>query len=226
VTQPKLPVFDVRQPDGSVVELDFTTYGPFCDFACTARFADGRERVYGVYHTSETRLFVHVLGHWARALPANEVLAGLDRARRHLAELTEGLPATDESENDFDPVIRHIEQLASTDMPGEDHEHSDESNNVIVLSPRGNALRLISRRTPRTTFEVPGSHLWIFAVGMPWRTYESDGLPLSRLNSAAYDEALAAFEAAIRARLLDEMARDAAAAGLYEVLDEPPPPMR
>ncbi|HSX67366.1 hypothetical protein [Nocardioides sp.] len=78
-----------------------------------------------------------------------------------------------------------------------DHEHSDERGDTIALSPRGTDLVWIS---PRTTFTVPPSHLWVFMTGMMWRTYDHDGVPLSRLNTGAYDAAITTFRRAIHNR--------------------------
>ena len=81
---PTQPVFSVPQADGIDVALDFTTPGPFGDFAFTARIPepDGtvRERVYGAHHTDEAAIFVEILQHWARVAEPDDILAGLERA--------------------------------------------------------------------------------------------------------------------------------------------------
>lgn len=79
-----------------------------------------------------------------------------------------------------------------------DHEHADERGDVIVLAPRGADLAWISRSSPTTTFSVPPIRLWLFVTGMIWRTYDHDGLPLSRLNTAAYKTTVTAFRRAIQ----------------------------
>lgn len=204
--QPKqVPIFEVPQPDGAVVTLDFTTVGPFGDFAFTARVptADGtvRERIYGAYHTQEPLIFVQILQHWARLAEPAGILTGLEHADAVLGDLTEGLEPTAQSENDFRSLLpRYVEPLAVMDLLPADHEHADEGGGRIVLSPRRTDLRWISQRRPRTTFTVPPSQLWTFVVGMMWRTYNGDRLPLSRLNTATYEIAIATFRQAIRNR--------------------------
>jgi hypothetical protein len=201
----ELPTFAVPQSDGTIVTLDFTTPGPFGDFAFTARMtgADGtlRERIYGAYHTDEAAIFVEILQHWARVAHPGDILAGLDRADAVRRFLTDLLEPTTQSENDFGDLLRRgIEPLAVMNFLPTDHEHSDERGDTIALSPRGSDLVWISPHTPRTTFSVPPSHLWVFVTGMMWRTYDSGGLPLSRLNTAAYETAIATFRRAIRGR--------------------------
>lgn len=203
VEPPKeLPIFAVPQSDRTSVTLDFTTPGPFGDFAFTARIpgADGtvRERVYGAYHTDEAAIFVEILQHWARVAQPDDILAGLDRADAVLRFLTDGLEPTARSENNFGDLLRRsIEPLAVMNFLPTAQEHSDERGGTIALSPRGSDLVWISPHTPRTTFSVPPSHLWVFVTGMMWRTYENDGIPLSRLNTAAYESAIATFWRAI-----------------------------
>ncbi|NYG59349.1 hypothetical protein BJ980_002272 [Nocardioides daedukensis] len=199
------PVFDVPQPDGTSVTLDFTTPGPFGDFAFTAHIpaADGtvEERVYGAYHTEEAAIFVEILQHWARVSTPDDILAGLDRADRALRILTADVEATTHSQNNFDNYLNTgIEPLAAMNFLPDDHEHSDESGGTIVLAPHGTDLEWISHRDPRTTFTLPPSHLWVFVAGMIWRTYDHDSIPLSRLNTAAYETACATFRRAIRSR--------------------------
>lgn len=202
---PTQPVFSVPQADGIDVALDFTTPGPFGDFAFTARIPepDGtvRERVYGAYHTDEAAIFVEILQHWARVAEPDDILAGLERAEAVLRFLTDHLAPTTRSENDFADLLQPgLEPLAVMNFLPVDHEHSDESGEVIVLSPRVADLVWISRRSPSTTFSVPPNHLWVFLTGMMWRSYDHDGFPLSRLNTAAYKTAIAAFRQAIRIR--------------------------
>lgn len=199
------PVFVVPQADGVDVALDFTTPGPFGDFVFTARIPEPggtiRERVYGAYHTDEAAIVVEILQHWARLAEPDDILAGLERAEAVLRFLTHDLAPTTRSENDFaDLLLRGIEPLADTNFLPVDHEHSDESGGTIVLSPRVSDLVWISRRSPRTTFTVPPNYLWVFVTGMMWRTYDHDGLPLSRLSTAAYETAVATFRQAIRIR--------------------------
>ena len=199
------PLFVVPQADGISVTLDFTTPGPFGDFAFTALIpeADGtvRERVYRAYHTEEAAIFVEILQHWARVAEPDDILAGLDRADAVLRFLTDDLAPTARSENDFSDLLRRgIEPLAAMNFQPADHEHSDERGETIVLSQRGNDLVWRSQRGPRTVFSVPPSHLWVFVTGMMWRTYVRDSIPLSRLNTVAYQSALASFRAAIRSR--------------------------
>lgn len=200
-----LPIFEIPQHDGTRVTLDFTTPGPFGDFAFTARIPEAggtvRERVYGAYHTDEAAIVVEILQHWARVAHPDDVLAGLDRAAAVLRFLTDDLEPTTRSQNDFDDLLRRgIEHFATTDFAPANHEHSDERGDVIVLAPRGTDLNWISRRDPSTTFAVPASHPWVFVTGMMWRTYDHDGLPLTRLSTAAYETALATFRQAIRSR--------------------------
>lgn len=199
------PVFVVPQADGVDVALDFTTPGPFGDFAFTARIPEPggtiRERVYGAYHTDEAATFVEILQHWARVAEPDDILAGLERADAVLRFLTDGLDPTARSQNDFSDLLRRgIEPLAAMNFLPTDHEHSDERGDTIVLSSRGTDLAWISRRSPRTTFTVPPSHLWVLVTGMMWRTYDHDSIPLNRLNTVAYQSALASFRAAIRSR--------------------------
>lgn len=212
------PVFVVPQADGINVTLDFTTPGPFGDFAFAASVpeADGsaRERVYGAYHTDEAAIFVEILQHWARVAEPDDILAGLARAEAVLRFLAEGLEPTNRSENDFaDLLHRGLEPLAARNFLPVDHEHSDESGDAIVLSTRGTDLAWLSRRSPSTTFTVPPSHLWVFVTGMMWRTYDHDGLPISRLNTAAYERAIATFRRAIHSRSEAQLEASAASAG-------------
>ena len=200
-----LPVFFVPQADGVDVALDFTTPGPFGDFAFTARMPqpDGtaRECIYSAYHTDEPAVFVEILQHWARVAEFDDILAGLERAEAVLRFLTDDLAPTARSQNDFADVLRRgVEPLAVMNFLPVDHEHSDERGDVIVLSARGTDLAWISRRSPYTTLTVPPSYLWVFVTGMMWRTYDHDGLPLSRLNTVAYETAIATFRRAIRIR--------------------------
>lgn len=200
-----LPIFEIPQPDGRIVVLDFTTPGSFGDFSFTARVpqADGtvRERIYGAYHTDEAAIFVEILQHWARVVHPDEIRAGLDRAHAVLGFLTDGLEPTTLSENDVGNILhRDIEPLAEMDFIPAEHEHSDERGDVIVLAPRGADLHWISRRDPSTTFAVPPTHLWVFVTGMMWRTYDHDSIPLSRLNTVACETATAAFRRAISER--------------------------
>lgn len=199
------PVFVVPQPDGVGVTLDFTTPGPFGDFAFTARIPEPggtvRERVYGAHHTEEAAIFVEILQHWSRVAEPDDILAGLQRADAVRRFLTDDLAPTTGSENDVaDLLHRSIEPLAVMNFLPADHEHSDEREDVIILSPRGTDLIWINRHTPRTTFTVPRSHLWVFVTGMMWRTYDHDGFPLSRLNTAAYEAAITIFRHAIVSR--------------------------
>lgn len=204
--QPKpMPIFEVPQRAGAAVTLDFTTVGSFGDFAFTASVpaADGtiRERIYGAYHTQEPLIFVQILQHWARVAEPADILTGLEHADVVLGCLTEGLEPTAQSENDFRSLLRrYVEPLAAMDFLPTDHEHSEEGGGRIVLSPRRTDLAWISKRRPRTTFTVPPSQLWTFVVGMMWRTYNGDRLPLSRLNTATYKIAIATLRQAIHNR--------------------------
>ena len=212
------PVFVVPQPDGINVTLDFTTPGPFGDFAFTARIPepDGtvRERVYGAYHPEEAAIFVEILQHWARVAEPDDILSGLDRADAVLRFLTDDLEPTARSQNDFSDLLhRGIEPLGAMTFLPADHEHSDERGDIIALSPRGTDLVWISRHTPRTTFTVPPSHLWVFVTGMMWRTYDHNSLPLSRLNTAAYEAAIAIFRRAIVIRSEAELGPSATSGG-------------
>lgn len=200
-----LPVFFVPQAEGVDVTLDFTTPGPFGDFAFTAGIPqpDGtvRERVYGAYHTDEAAIFVGILQHWARVAEPDDIFAGLERAGAVLRFLTDHLAPTTRSESDFADLLRRgLEPLAAMNFLAVDHEHSDESGDTVVLSPRGTDLVWISCQSPRTTFTVPPDYLWVFVTGMMWRTYDHDGLPLSRLNTTAYETAIATFRRAIHSR--------------------------
>lgn len=200
-----LPIFGIPQRDGTSVTLDFTTPGPFGDFAFTARIPEAggtvRERVYGAYHTDEAAIFVEILQHWSRVAHPDDILAGLDRAGEVLRFLTHDFEPTTRSQNDFDDLLRGgIEPLTTMDFAPVDHEHSDERGDVIVLAPRGTDLDWISRRDPSTTLAVPPTHLWVFVTGMTWRTYDQDSIALSRLNTAAYETAIAAFRSAISER--------------------------
>lgn len=199
------PVFVVSQPDGVSVTLDFTTPGPFGDFAFTARIPGPggavRERVYGAHHTEEAEIFVEILQHWSRVAELDDILAGLDRADAVLRFLTADLEPTARSQNDFSDLLhRGIEPLAAMNFLPADHEHSDERGDTILLSPRGTDLVWIIQRSPRTTFRLPPSHLWVFVTGMMWRTYDHNGPPLSRLNTAAYETAITTFRRAISDR--------------------------
>lgn len=199
------PLFVVPQPDGISVTLDFTTPGPFGDFAFTARIPEPggavRERVYGAYHTEEAAIFVEILQHWARVAEPDDILAGLERADAVLRFLTDDLAPTARSQNDFSGLLhRGIEPLVAMNFLPADHDYSDERGDVIVLSPRGTDLVWRSQRYPRTAFSVPPSHLWVFVTGMMWRSYDHDGLPLSRLNTAAYETAVATFRRATHIR--------------------------
>lgn len=218
-----LPVFFVPQAAGVDVTLDFTTPGPFGDFAFTAGIPqpDGtiRERVYGAYHTDEAAIFVEILQHWARAAEPDDILAGLERADAVLRFLTDRLAPTTRSENDFADLLRRsIEPLAVMNSLPVDHEHSDESGDTIVLSTRGTDLAWLSRRSPSTTFTVPYRHLWVFVTGMMWRTYDHDELPLSRLNTTAYETAIATFRRAIHTRGAAQLEASATSGG--EIPDE------
>lgn len=217
------PVFVVPQADGVDVALDFTTPGPFGDFAFTARTPEPggtiRERVYGAHHTEEPAIFVEVLQHWARVAEPDDIQAGLERAEAVLRFLADGLEPTSRSENDFaDLLHRGIEPLATMNFLPVDHEHSDERGDVIVLSARGTDLVWISRRSPRTTFTGPYRHLWVFVAGMMWRTYGHDELPLSRLNTTAYETAIATFRRAIHSRRDAQLEPSATSGG--EIPDE------
>lgn len=212
------PVFVVPQADGVDVALDFTTPGPFGDFVFTARIPEPggtiRERVYGLYHTDEAAIFVEILQHWARVAEPDDILAGLERAEAVLRFLTDDLAPTTQSENDFaDLLHRGIEPLAAMNFLPADHVHSDERGDVIVLSARGTDLAWISRRNPRTTFTVTPSRLWVFVTGMMWRTYDHDGLPLSRLNTTAYETAIATFRRAIHSRSEAQLEASATSGG-------------
>lgn len=213
-----LPVFFVPQADRVDVALDFTTPGPFGDFAFTARIPEPggpiRERVYGSYHTDEAAIFVEILQHWARAAEPDDILAGLERADAVLRFLTDDLAPTTRSENDFADLLHcGIEPLAAMNFLPVDHEHSDESGDTIVLSARGTDLVWISCRSPRTTFAVPYRHLWVFVTGMMWRTYDHDELRLSRLNTAAYEIAVATFRRAIHTRGAAQLEASATSGG-------------
>ena len=219
------PVFVVPQPDGISVTLDFTTPGPFGDFAFVARIPepDGtvRERVYGAHHTEEAAIFVEILQHWARVAEPDDVLAGLDRADAVLRFLTDHLARTTRSENDFSDLLRRgVESLAAMNFLPADHEHSDERGDTIVLSPRRTDLVLRSQRGPRTAFSVPPSHLWVFVTGMMWRTYDHAGLPLSRLNTTAYETAITTFRRAISDRNQTPSRPEPAWSACGEDLDE------
>lgn len=199
-----LPVFEIPQSAGTSVTLDFTTTGPFGDFAFTAHVPQAdetvRERVYGAYHTEEAAIFVEILQHWARVADSDDIVAGLDHADNVLRSLTDGLEPTTQSERNFDFLLETgMEPLAVADFPA-DHEHADERGDLIVLAPRGADLYWISQRSPSTTFSVLPSHLWILVTGMMWRTYEHDTIPLTRLNTAEYESVIAAFRKAIRSR--------------------------
>ncbi|MGK2879239.1 MAG: hypothetical protein ACSLE6_00085 [Mycobacterium sp.] len=219
------PIFEIPQHDSTIVVLDFTTPGPFGDFAFTARVPrpDGtvRRRTYGAYHTDEAPIFIEILQHWARVAHPDDVLAGLDRAEAVLRFLTDGLEPTTRSQNDFDDLLhRGIEVLATMDFAPANHEHSDERGDVIVLAARGTELDWISRRDPSTTFAVPPTHLWVFVTGMLWRTYDHDSIPLSRLNTAAYETAVAAFRSAISDRSQSPSRPEPAWPACGEDLDE------
>ena len=200
-----VPVFTIPQPRGMTAEIDFTTPGPFSDFALTARITrpDGtiRERIYGAHHSEEAAIFVEILQHWTRVVPPAGILEGLDRAQSRLGALTVAMEPTTESQNSVDYVLaRGIHPLAGLDFLPTDHEHRDERGRLIVLSPRGRELRWISRRGPRTIFTVPPDYLWLLVVGMVWRSY-TDGGPLrTRLNTVDYERALSAFRCAIQKR--------------------------
>lgn len=118
------PLFVVPQPDGISLTLDFTTPGPFGDFAFTARIPEPggnvRERVYRAYHTEEAAIFVEILQHWARVAEPDDILAGLERAETVLRFLTDDLDPTARYENDFSDLLRRgIEPLAAMNfLPG------------------------------------------------------------------------------------------------------------
>src|SRR5690554_5592560 len=98
-----LPIFGIPQRDGTSVTLDFTTPGPFGDFAFTARIPEAggtvRERVYGAYHTDEAAIFVEILQHWSRVAHPDDILAGLDRAGEVLRFLNHDFEPTTRSQN-------------------------------------------------------------------------------------------------------------------------------
>ncbi|WP_292606046.1 hypothetical protein [Nocardioides sp. REDSEA-S30_B4] len=220
---PTQPVFSVPQADGIDVALDFTTPGPFGDFAFTARIPepDGtvRERVYGAHHTDEAAIFVEILQHWARVAEPDDILAGLERAAAVLRFLTNDLEPTARSQNDFSDLLhRGIEPLRAMNFLPADHEHSDERGDSIALSPRRTDLVWKSQRDPRTAFSVPPSHLWVFVTGMMWRSYDHDSLPLSRLNTTAYETAIATFRRVIHRR--SEAQLEASATAACESPDE------
>ena len=100
--QPPRPVFTVTQPTGSPVTLDFTTPGPFGDFAFTGRFADSTAHTFGTYHTAEHQLFIDVLRCWTAQRPGDEVAATLRTSRMQLAAMTTRLQPTTRSENRFE----------------------------------------------------------------------------------------------------------------------------
>lgn len=198
------PIFTVPQSDGTNLTLDFTTPGPFGDFAFTARIPNSAgtviERIYSAHHTDEPAIFVAILQHWARAAHPDDILAGLDRAEAVLRFLTDGLQATTQSENDFHEHLRHIEALAAKEVLPVHSEHSHEAGEDIALATTDSGLSWTSRRTPPMTFVVPASHLWALVTGMMWRTYDHDSIPLSRLNTGAYEEAISAFREATETR--------------------------
>lgn len=211
------PLFVVPQPDGTSVTLDFTTPGPFGDFAFTTRIPEPggtvRERVYGAYHTEEAAIFVEILQHWARVAEPDDILAGLERAAAVLRFLTNDLEPTARSQNDFSDLLhRGIEPLRAMNFLPADHDHSDERGDTIALSPRGPDLVWRSQRDPRTAFSVPPSHLWVFVTGMMWRSYDHDSLPVSRLNTAAYETAVATFRRAIHSRRVAQLEASATSA--------------
>lgn len=217
------PLFVVPQPDGTSVTLDFTTPGPFGDFAFTTRIPEPggtvRERVYGAYHTEEAAIFVEILQHWSRVGEPDDILAGLERADAVLRFLADDLAPTTRSENDFCGLLRRgVESLAAMHFLPADHEHSDERGDSIVLSPRRTDLVWKSQRDPGTAFSVPPSHLWVFVTGMMWRTYDHAGLPLSRLNTTAYETAIATFRRVIHRR--SEAQLEASATAACESPDE------
>lgn len=165
-------------------------------------------------HTEEAAIFVEILQHWARVGEPDDILSGLDRADAVLRFLTDDLAPTTRSENDFSDLLhRGIEPLAAMNFQPADHEHSDERGDTSALSARGTDLVWRSQRGPRTAFSVPPSHLWVFVTGMMWRTYDHDSIPLSRLNTAACEAAIAIFRRAIVSRSEAEPEPSAAAGG-------------
>lgn len=207
-TSAPVPVFTIPQARGLRAEIDFTTPGPYSDFALTARITrpDGtlRERAYVAYHSEEAAIFVEILQHWARVATPQEARDGLDRAQTVLQMLTAGMEPTTESQNSFDYVLAYgIAPLAALDVIPTENHHRDERGRIITLAPLGRDLRWISRRGPRTAFTVPPDHLWMLVAGMVWRSYRSDtggGVPLTRLNTREYERALSAFRRAIQKR--------------------------
>lgn len=203
---PREPIFEIPQRDGAMATIDLTTPGAYGDFALTARIPeDGggvTKRIFGAYHTSESRIFVQILQHWARVAPPADIAAGLDRVAAVLSDMTAGMGRTSQSENTFGYLIRSsIDPLANSDVLPVDHEHSDEFRNVIVLAPRGSDLTWISHRGQQMSFTVPPSHLWTLVTGMVWRSYRIDFSSLTRLNTDTYEAALDAFRRAIEHRV-------------------------
>lgn len=196
------PVFDIVQPGGVLITIDFTTPGAFGDFAFTVTYPDRSTARYGAYHTAETSVFLDVLRCWAATTPAAEIAAGLRAIPAELAALTQGMQPSSRSQNHFDDLmLDQVRAAATADSTAPTSYTIDSVSPArLVLTPTSTTLRFAivgDERHRRAPIEIPADRLPALIVGMIWRSYGDGATTLTRLNTDTYEAALAAFQAGI-----------------------------
>ena len=119
--------------------------------------------------------------------------------------MTTGLQPTTRSENRFERWDLDQIRAAATEPgePGESrHSIHGGGDGALVLTPTTTSLVITDQRGRRNdatgaVVEIHGADLWVFIVGMIWRSYRDGAVPLTRLNTDTYLAALDTFEAAI-----------------------------
>ena len=198
------PVFDIVQPDGVAISIDFTTPGAFGDFAFAVTYPDHSTVRYGAYHTAEASVFLDVLRCWAATTSPADIAAELEAIPAHLAALTQGMQPSSRSQNHFDDLmLDHVRVAATAENPAPTSYTIDSvSPGRLALTPTPTSLRFAivgdddDRYAP---IEIPAVRLPTVIVGMIWRSYSEGAITLTRLSTDTYEAALAAFSEGVDA---------------------------
>lgn len=193
-----VPVYRVRQPDGTRVTVDLTTPGTFGDLAFTMRSSRGTVQ-FSAYHTGETAIFVDALTRYLTDHTLEQRRACIGLVRDELARLTTGRPATQRGEDKFTNL-----QLNTIGRPvgptetafGKYRTSGSDSDLVLTPTTDGLDIALVADVGQVRSFSWPAETLWQLLAGMIWRSYAEPGDDFSLLSRVPTSEYVAALEAA------------------------------
>lgn len=200
--EPDAPVYGFVQPDGEMITIDMSVAGPFSDFAVEMWLPEGPPCYASVFHSGEAFLFIAILRAWVHAATTTEILDGIRWVRGELRGMTAGRTATVDSQNSFDHWLHEIEALGDGNGEVEPSQHHAEGASFVTLKPDVDGLTLTAENPQQLSVScrVDAADIGALVAGMIWRSFEHVGMPLTRLNTVTYLEALDMFERGVRAR--------------------------